>query len=62
MSFSISAAYFLATFISGASIIILIFGTRRFRNMGGDLGSAFKNFRKAVKEEPEEEKKKDDPQ
>ena len=30
--------------------------------MGGDLGSAFKNFRKAVKEEPEEEKKKDDPQ
>ena len=27
MSFSISAAYFLATFISGASIIILIFGS-----------------------------------
>ena len=44
------------------AIIILIFGTRRFRNMGGDLGSAFKNFRKAVKEEPEEEKKEDDPQ
>ena len=37
------------------AIIILIFGTKRFRNMGGDLGSAFKNFRKAVKEEPKEE-------
>jgi len=30
--------------------------------MGGDLGSAFKSFRKAVKEEPVEEKKEDDPQ
>ena len=41
------------------AIIILIFGTKRFRNMGGDLGSAFKNFRKAVKEEPKEEQKAD---
>ncbi len=30
--------------------------------MGGDLGSAFKNFRKAVKEEPKEEQKEDDSQ
>ena len=44
------------------AIIILIFGTKRFRNMGGDLGSAFKNFRKAVKEEPKEEQKEDDSQ
>ena len=36
------------------AIIILIFGTRRFRNMGGDLGSAFKNFRKAVKEDQDD--------
>lgn len=33
------------------AIIILIFGTRRFKNMGGDLGSAFKSFKKAVKED-----------
>lgn len=28
------------------AIIILIFGTKRLRNMGGDLGSAFKGFKK----------------
>ena len=44
------------------AIIILIIGTKRFRKMGGDLGSAFKNFRKAVKEEPKEEQKEDDSQ
>jgi|TARA_B110000196_G_C20776710_1_gene489132 sec-independent protein translocase protein TatA len=33
------------------AIIILIFGTRRLKNMGGDLGSAFKGFKKAVKED-----------
>ncbi len=34
----------------------LIFGTRKLRNVGGDLGSAVKGFRKALSEEPEEEK------
>ena len=29
--------------------MILLFGTKKFRNIGSDLGSAFKNFRKAVK-------------
>ncbi|MDA9608615.1 twin-arginine translocase TatA/TatE family subunit [SAR86 cluster bacterium] len=33
------------------AIIILIFGTRRLKNMGGDLGSAFKGFKEAVKED-----------
>ena len=32
-------------------IILLIFGTKKLRNMGGDLGSAIKNFKKSVKEE-----------
>ena len=27
------------------AIIILIFGTKRLRNMGGELGSAFKGFK-----------------
>jgi TatA/E family protein of Tat protein translocase len=31
-------------------IIILIFGTSKLKNMGGDLGSALKNFKKAVKD------------
>ena len=35
------------------AIIILIFGTKRLRNMGGDLGSAFKGFKKAVNDDSE---------
>lgn len=31
-------------------IIILLFGTKKLRNMGGDLGEAFKNFKKAMKD------------
>ncbi len=31
-------------------IIVLIFGTSKLKNIGGDLGSAIKNFKKAVKE------------
>ncbi len=33
-------------------IVVLIFGTKKLRGMGGDLGSAVKSFKKAVKEEP----------
>lgn len=32
-------------------IVLLIFGTKKLRNMGGDLGGAVKNFKEAVKEE-----------
>jgi len=31
-------------------IAVVIFGTKRLRNAGGDLGSAVKNFKKALKE------------
>ncbi len=31
-------------------VIALIFGTKRLRNMGEDLGKAFKGFRDAVKD------------
>ena len=31
-------------------IVILIFGTKRIKNIGGDLGGAIKNFRKGVNE------------
>ncbi len=33
-------------------IVVLIFGTKRLRSIGFDLGSAVKNFKKAVKPEP----------
>lgn len=35
-------------------IVVLLFGTKKLRNMGGDLGEAFKNFRRAVKDGDEE--------
>ena len=31
-------------------IIILIFGTKKLRNLGGDLGGAVKGFKNAMKE------------
>ena len=31
-------------------IVALIFGTKKLRNMGGDLGGAVKGFKKALKE------------
>ncbi|MCG8378394.1 MAG: twin-arginine translocase TatA/TatE family subunit [Proteobacteria bacterium] len=45
-------------------IVALLFGTKKLRNMGGDLGSAIKSFRKAVKETEETDSltdKADDP-
>ena len=33
------------------AIILIIFGTKKLRNMGGDLGSAIKNFRQSMKDE-----------
>jgi len=33
------------------AIVLLLFGTKRLRNMGGDVGSAIKNFKTAVKNE-----------
>ena len=32
-------------------IVVLLFGTKKLRNMGGDLGTAFKSFKKAVNED-----------
>lgn len=29
-------------------IVLLLFGTKRLRNIGGDLGSAIKSFRSAM--------------
>lgn len=35
------------------AIVLLLFGTKRLRNMGGDVGGAIKNFKSAVKNEEE---------
>lgn len=34
-----------------AVIVILLFGTKKLRGMGGDLGSAVKGFKKAMNDE-----------
>lgn len=41
-------------------IVILLFGTKKLRNIGGDLGSAIKSFKKSVKEEELSDPKNDD--
>jgi sec-independent protein translocase protein TatA len=32
-------------------IVVLVFGTKKLRNMGGDVGGAVKEFKKAMKDE-----------
>ncbi len=32
-------------------LVILIFGTKKLKNVGGDLGGAIKNFKQSMKEE-----------
>jgi sec-independent protein translocase protein TatA len=32
------------------AIVVLVFGTKRLKNVGADLGDALKGFRKAVKD------------
>ncbi|TDJ23148.1 MAG: Sec-independent protein translocase subunit TatA [Gammaproteobacteria bacterium] len=33
------------------AIVILLFGTKKLRNVGADLGGAIKSFKKSVKDE-----------
>ncbi len=40
------------------AIVLLIFGTKRLRNLGGDLGGAVKGFKNAVSEGDAEAKDK----
>ncbi|KTG16822.1 MULTISPECIES: Sec-independent protein translocase subunit TatA [unclassified Guyparkeria] len=37
------------------AIVLLLFGTKRLKNLGTDLGSAIKGFKSAVKEESEKD-------
>ena len=38
------------------AVVILIFGTKKLKNVGGDLGSAIKGFKSAVKDGDDNEK------
>lgn len=38
-------------------IVVLVFGTKRLRNMGGDLGAAVKGFRKGMADVEKEDEK-----
>ncbi|HHQ2524858.1 TPA: twin-arginine translocase TatA/TatE family subunit [Pseudomonas aeruginosa] len=40
-------------------VVVLVFGTKRLKNLGSDVGEAIKGFRKAVN--TEEDDKKDPP-
>ena len=35
------------------AIVVMLFGTKRLRNLGGDLGAAVKGFRNAMSSEQE---------
>ncbi len=38
------------------AIVIVLFGTKRLRNLGGDIGGAIKGFRSAMKDGSEDKK------
>ncbi len=40
-----------------AALIILVFGTKKLRTLGGDLGSAIKGFKKAMNDDDDSSKK-----
>ena len=42
------------------AIVLVLFGAKRLRNVGSDLGTAVKGFKSAVKDGEEEAKKDDD--
>jgi sec-independent protein translocase protein TatA len=42
------------------AIIVVVFGTKRLKNVGGDLGAAIKSFRSAIREEEEKDAAKTD--
>ena len=41
-------------------VVVLVFGTKKLRNMGGDLGSAVKGFKDGVKGEDDAKSLRDD--
>lgn len=44
------------------AIVIMLFGTKRLRNIGGDLGAAIKGFKKSVQDDEKTQELQDDSQ
>ena len=42
------------------AIVIMLFGTKRLRTLGGDLGSAVKGFKKSMSDDEAEKTAEDD--
>jgi sec-independent protein translocase protein TatA len=42
-------------------IVLLVFGTKKIRNLGGDLGGAIRDFRKSVNEDSDKDKEDGEP-
>ncbi|WP_168405917.1 twin-arginine translocase TatA/TatE family subunit [Erwinia amylovora] len=42
-----------------AVLVVLLFGTKKLRSLGSDLGSSIKGFKKAMSEEDDKEKEKE---
>jgi len=42
-------------------IVVLVFGTKRLKTLGGDLGGALKSFRKAMEQDEDKDRIGDDP-
>jgi len=43
-------------------IVLLLFGTKKLRNMGGDLGGAIKGFRSSMKQVKDSDSDSEDPE
>lgn len=43
------------------AIIVLLFGTKKLRGIGTDLGSAIKGFRSSIKDSPSDDETKEQP-
>jgi len=43
------------------AIIVLLFGTKKLRGIGTDLGSAIKGFRSSIKDSPSDDEASDQP-
>lgn len=41
------------------AIVLVLFGAKKLRNLGGELGGAIKNFKQSMKEEEERNKEKE---
>jgi len=42
------------------AIVLVIFGAKKLRNLGGDLGGAIKNFKQSMRDGEEAEKEKNE--